>query len=453
MYYFHIMKRILEKTLLEWINSKKRKPLLLNGARQVGKTYLLKDFGKKHFSNIHYFDLEEQKKILEPIFNDGSLNPKAIIDRLSFISGNVIDINTDLLVFDEIQSIPRAITSLKYFNQDMSELAVAAAGSNLGVAHAEEAFPVGKVDSLFLYPMNFEEFLWGINDTMASDFLSQFDEGRTEEIYHTRLFNLLKIYFVTGGLPEVILEYLKEIEHPLTAFRNVRKLQETLLLHYRNDFGKYSGNTNSRHIERVFNSIPSQLSRIQDGTTKKYIFKDVISRGYRSYEDLADPIDWLVKAGFALRCDITENPTIPIFGNTLENTFKLFMFDIGILGALVKIPPGAIMQYSYGTYKGYFAENFILQEFISYGFKDVVNWRGRTSEVEFLFQLGNRLFPLEVKAGINTRAKSLFAYINKYHPEASFKFTGNRFGVDRQNKDYNYPLYMVSKFPPKELIS
>jgi len=421
--------------------------LLLNGARQVGKTYILKEFGKNRFANVHYFDLEEDKATLESIFTEGSLDPKIIIDKLSFISGKEINIDNDLLILDEIQSIPRAITSLKYFRQKMAGLAVAAAGSNLGVAHAEAAFPVGKIESLFLYPMNFEEFLIGTNENHASNFLDSFRGDKTDDIYHARLFELLKIYFITGGLPEVILEYLKEKDNPLIAFRNVRSLQKLLLLHYRNDFSKYSGHTNSRHIERVFNSVPSQLSKIRDGTTKKYKFKDVISSGYRTYEDLADPINWLVKAGLVFKIDISEYPTIPLYGNTLENSFKLFLFDIGLLGSMVYISPENIMQYKYGIYKGYFAENFVLQEMISYGFTDVITWVGRTSEIEFIFQLGNKLVPVEVKAGINTKAKSLQAYINKYHPEMSIKFTGNKFGIDRQKRIYNYPLYMISKFP------
>lgn len=441
------MKREIEKQLLEWAHKEDRKPLLLNGARQVGKTFILKEFGRNNFSNVHYFDLEEDKIALESIFNEGSLDPEIIINKLSFVSGREIDINNDILILDEIQTIPRAITSLKYFRQKMPGLAVAAAGSNLGVSHAEAAFPVGKIESLFLYPMNFKEFLEGTGETHAVNFLNSFRGDKTDEIYHVRLFELLKTYFITGGLPEVILEYLKEKDNPLTAFRNVRSLQKMLLFQYRNDFGKYSGHTNSRHIDRIFNSVPSQLSKVQDGTTKKYKFKDVISKGYRSYEDLADPVEWLVKAGFVYKINISENPVIPINGNTSENNFKLFLFDIGLLGSMVKIPPEIIMQYKYGTYKGYFAENYVLQEMISYGFTDVVTWMGRTSEIEFVFQVGNKLVPVEVKAGTNTKAKSLQVYINKYHPEISVKFTGNKFGIDRQKNIYNYPLYMISKFP------
>ena len=154
-----------------------------------------------------------------------------------------------------------------------------------------------------------------------------------------------------------------------------------------------------------------------------------------------------MKAGLVLRCDITENPIVPIYGNTSLNSFKLFLFDIGLLGAMVKIPPEDIIRYNYGTYKGYFAENFVLQELISNGYQDIVTWMGRTSEIEFVVQLENKLVPVEVKAGINTRAKSLLAYINKYHPDMAFKFTGNKFGVDEQRNICNYPLYMVSKFP------
>ena len=441
------MKRNIEKHLISWLHKRNRMPLLLNGARQVGKTYILKEFGKNNFSDVHYFDLEEQKHVLESVFTEGSLDPVSIINKLSFVTGKEINIDTDLLILDEIQAIPRAITSLKYFNQNLKRLAVAAAGSNLGVAHAEEAFPVGKVDSLFLYPMNFEEFLSGVDEPLAAGFLSNFKGGKTDDIYHSRLFELLKIYFITGGLPAVILEYLKEKDNPLTAYRNVRELQATLLFHYRNDFGKYSGHSNARHIERIFNSVPAQLSKVQDGKAKKYIFKNVISKGYRSYEDLADPISWLVKAGLVLRCDITENPIVPIYGNTSLNSFKLFFFDIGLLGAMVKIPPEDIIRYNYGTYKGYFAENFVLQELISNGYHDIVTWMGRTSEIEFVVQLENKLVPVEVKAGVNTRAKSLLAYINKYHPDMAFKFTGNKFGVDEQRNICNYPLYMVSKFP------
>ncbi|MBW2558597.1 MAG: ATP-binding protein [Deltaproteobacteria bacterium] len=441
------MKRQIETKLIEWKNKKTRKPLLLQGARQVGKTYVLQDFAKNQFDNSHYFDLEELKTDLSSIFNDSPLDPKQLIDKLSFVSGKSINIKKDILILDEIQAIPRAITALKYFSQHMSDLAVAAAGSNLGVAHGDEPFPVGKVEILHMYPMNFEEFLSGTGEEMALSSLNNFKGEKTDDIYHRRLFDLLKKYFVTGGMPEVICQYMEKKDDPLEAFRAVRQLQKQLLLHYESDFSKYAGSTNSRHIERIFRAIPLQLSNTQDKKSKKFKFKDIVSKGYRSYEDLADPIDWLIKAGLALRVNTNLHPSTPVMAGAKENSFKLFMFDVGLLGAIINLNPETIMRYDYGSYKGYFAENFVLQELYSYGLNKIVTWSGRTSEIEFVLEINGNIIPVEVKAGFNTKAKSLQAFINKYSPVCSVKFTGNKFGCDKQKRIFNYPLYMISKFP------
>jgi len=441
------MQRLIEIKLKDWKNKKNRKPLLLLGARQVGKTYLLQKFGKDEFRKTHYFDLEELKKDLLPIFNDSSLKPKEILDGLSFISGNSIDIQKDLLILDEIQSIPRAITALKYFKQNMNSLALAAAGSNLGVIHSDDAFPVGQVEILNLYPMNFEEFLLGTEEVQAIKFLKNFNGEKTGDLYHHKLFQLLKTYFVTGGMPEVVREYYDYKTEPLEAFQRVRNLQNQLLLHYGRDFSKYAGVTNSRHIERIFEAIPHQLSNTHDKQSKKFIFRDVISKGYRSYETLADPVEWLVKAGLSLKVPLHEHPSLPLLAGSVDHRFKLFLFDIGLLGAMTRLNVERIITYNYGSYKGYFAENFILQELYSYGYHEVVTWSGRTSEIEFVLELDGRLIPVEVKAGTNTKAKSLFAFINKFDPDSSIKFTGNKYGYDSQHKIYNFPLYMTSKFP------
>lgn len=441
------MERKIMRQLLDWRNKSVRKPLLLQGARQVGKTYLLKQFGKDHFAACHYFDLEEQKDVLFQIFEDSSLTPKAIVDTLSFVSGKIIDPENDILILDEIQAVPRALTALKYFCQDMPQLALAAAGSNLGVATSSAPFPVGKVECLTLFPLNFEEFLSGTGEKMSLEFLENFQGGQTDSVYHQRLFEQLKTYFITGGLPEVVQGYADNKEPPLVAFRAARELQRQLLLHYERDFSKYSGSTNSRHIERVFRAIPSQLSRFQERKSKKFKFKDVISKGYRCYEDLADPIDWLIKAGLALKVNVNPHPSLPVKAGAVENSFKLFLFDIGLLGAMNSLRPESIMLYDYGSYKGYFAENFTLQELYSYGFDNIVTWVGRTSEIEFVAEIDGRIIPIEIKAGINTKAKSLQAFIEKYKPLYSIKFSGNRYGWDQHRKIDNYPLYMVSKFP------
>lgn len=442
------MKRLIENILLQWKHQSNRKPLLLQGARQVGKTYVLQAFGTSHFKRLHYFDLEILKSDMLSIFNESSLNPKHIIEKFSFISGQTIDLENDLLVLDEIQTVPRAVTALKYFYQDMPRLAVAAAGSNLGVAHTEAPFPVGKVEIHTMFPMNFKEFLTAIKEDTSLAFLENFSgKGKTDDIYHKHLFDLLKRYFITGGMPEVVAQYVNTKNDPLKAFQVARKLQNQLLLHYERDFSKYAGNTNSRHIERVFQSIPLQLSNLQNKKAKKFKFKDVISKGYRSFEDLADPVTWLVKAGLALKVHINEHPLFPILAAVKENYFKLFLFDIGLLGAMTGLQPEQIMQYNYGSYKGYFAENFVLQELISYGYNQTATWAGRTSELEFITEIDGVIIPIEVKAGVNTKAKSLAVFINKYKPVYSVKITGNKFGYDQSVNIYNYPLYMLSRFP------
>jgi len=264
-------------------------------------------------------------------------------------------------------------------------------------------------------------FLAGTDEEMALSFLKNFKGGKTDDIYHRRLFDLLKKY--------------------------LRQLQKQLLLHYESDFSKYAGNTNSRHIQRVFRTIPLQLSNTQDKKSKKFKFKDIISKGYRSYDDLADPIEWLVKAGLALKVNTNLHPSIPVMAGAKENSFKLFLFDIGLLGAMINLKPESILRYDYGSYKGYFAENFVLQELCSHGLDKIVTWSGRTSEIEFVLEINESIIPVEVKAGFNTKAKSLQAFINKYNPVYAVKFTGNKFGCDRQKRIFNYSLYMILKFP------
>jgi len=436
------LKRLIEKKLLQWKDKNNRKPLILNGARQVGKTYLLKQFGKENFNNCHYLDFENMKNSLENVFNGPTLDPVEIIKKLEFIVDKKIDIKNDLLIFDEIQSIPRAITSLKYFNQNLAALAVVAAGSNLGVAMSENPFPVGKVEIMTLYPLNFEEFLIGTEQVAGADFIKNYSGEPIAQLYHQKLLELLKIYFVTGGLPESI-----EVYKQTDSLVEVRSFQKQLLLHYQNDFSKYAGYTNSRHIDRIFTSIPRQLKAIYDGTQQKYRFKNIISKGYRKYADLADPINWLTKSGLALKTNINENPDVPLQSGIIENSFKLYLFDVGLLGVMNNLTPEKILLHNYGTYKGYFAENFILQELYSYDYSSIVTWYGRTSEVEFVAEVDDSIIPIEVKSGNNTKAKSLIAYIQKFSPDYAVKFTSNTFSFDSLKNTFNYPLYLVSKFP------
>jgi len=440
------MKRIIEKKLAEWKIKKNRKPIIIQGARQVGKTYSIQKFAKENFRSVHYFDLEALKADLAPLFNESSLKPEYLIKQLSFFSGHSIELQHDVLILDEIQAIPRALVALKYFHQEIPELAICVAGSNLGIAMAKEPFPVGKVEIIEMFPLSFLEFLQGTDEFLATELIEGFSGGVTSDLEHKRLFELLKTYLVVGGLPGVITAYLEFKDHPIKAFEQARKEQQQLLMQYSRDFSKYSGSVNARHIERVFQAIPSQLSVMQNKKSKKFIFKDVISKGYRSYESLADPIDWLVKANLALKVSLIEIPAIPLPAYTQENAFKLFLFDIGLLGSIVGLRPIDIQRYNYGTYKGFFAENYVLQELVSQGYQNITSWSGRMAEIEFVFDVDGQIVPVEVKAGINTRAKSLQAYIQKYTPAFSVKITGNKFGYDSTRKIFNLPLYLTSKF-------
>ncbi len=441
------MERKIMARLFAWKDRAGRKPLLLQGARQVGKTFVLREFGSRAFPNCHYFDLEEQRETFTGIFSGATLAPAAIVEKLSFLGGRPIRPGEDLLILDEIQAVPRALTALKYFCQDMPELAVAAAGSNLGVAMGETPFPVGKVESLTLYPLDFEEFLSGTGEEAASAFLKNFAGGDMDSFYHQALFELLKTYFVVGGLPEVVARYAAAKERRIEAFAEVRRLQKQLLFHYRSDFSKYTGSTNSRHIERVFDAIPAQLSKTQEKRARKFRFKDVISKGYRRYEDLADPIDWLRKAGLALKLPVVRHVLPPLAANVVDNSFRLYLFDVGLLGAMNGLAPETIMLYDYGSYKGYFAENFVLQELTAHGFDQVVSWMGRTSEIEFVVEVEEGIVPVEVKAGINTKAKSLQVFRQKYKPPFSVTCSGAPYAYHAVRRQYDYPLYLLCRFP------
>jgi predicted AAA+ superfamily ATPase len=439
------MKRNVVKQLTVWQKKTVRKPLILQGARQVGKTYTLKRYAKESFSGMHYFDLEKSRDEFISIFEGKNLDPHEIIKKLEFTTQRRINIKKDVVIFDELQAIPRAITSLKYFQEEMPDLAIMTAGSNLGVVLTNSPFPVGKVECISMYPMNFLEFLEGTGENAAYEFITEFSgEMRIDDFYHSKLLDLLKRYFVTGGLPEVVDVYRKNKNNQLEAFSEVRKLQEQLILHYERDFSKYSDGTNARHIERVFRAVPAQLSLTSDKNSPKFKFKNVISEGFRCYETLADPIDWLVKAGLVVKLPIIEHPAIPLKQAVLENKFKLMMFDIGLLGSMVNLSPQTIINYNYGSYKGYFVENFVLSELVSYGYDAIANWQGRTSEVEFVLESNGRIIPIEVKSWLNTKAKSLAAYIAKYSPELAVKFTAKKYGTSGVTR--TYPLYMVSTF-------
>lgn len=439
------MKRYIHDKLIDWKNRKERKPLIIKGARQIGKTYSLLSFGKESFPNFHYFNFEKADRLHE-IFKD-DLNPQHIINELSFYSGKSINIGQDLLIFDEIQHCPRALTSLKYFNEDLPQQAVCTAGSLLGLFFGETSFPVGKVEFLNMHPMTFEEFICGIGNDKLYEFIKNIKpEEKISEFIHKLIWEQLKIYFVVGGLPSVIETYKGSMDRLFDAVQSVRQKQMELINAYIADMAKHSGKEKAMHIERVWRNIPAQLAREQSGNSSRYRFNEVL-HGTSRFERLIGPIDWLETTGLIIKTHIVNRSEIPLMAYASEKRFKLYLFDIGILGALSEIAPKSILDYDYGSYKGYFAENFVAQEFIYTHNERLYSWAEKTAEIEFLRQVEGDILPIEIKSGWVTKSKSLSVYSQKYKPKFVTIMSAKNLEIDRKRNIHRYPLYLAGKFP------
>ncbi len=431
--------------LSRWKGGKHRKPLLLLGVRQVGKTYILKEFAASHFPSYHYVNFEKEPG-LNRLFKP-DLNPKRIIDELSFHLGQPINIAEDLVIFDEIQACPKALTSLKYFQEDLPKLRICGAGSLLGIHLAPTSFPVGKVSMLTLCPMSFEEFLMADEDNKSVEILRKLTlSGTIPEIIHEHLWNQMKRYFVVGGMPEAVSTYCENKDNLFVAFSLVREKQDHLITAYYADMAKHSGKINAMHIDRVFRSVPTQLEKEQDGSAGKFRFKGVIP-GVSHYQRLASAIDWLVAAGLVIKVNIVNSGNLPFKAHSKENIFKLLLFDIGILGAMCHLSPKVILDYNYGSYKGYFVENFVAQAFYCSGPQELFCWNEKTAEVEFLREIEGQIIPIEVKSGSTTKTKSLKVFSEKYHPIYRVILSGKSFHIDEKNGLHFYPLYLADRFP------
>lgn len=439
------MKRNLITQLEKWASNPDRKPLLLNGVRQVGKTYLLKQFGAAHFPQVHYFNFENEAE-LHTIFA-ANLNPQRILNDLKFYADRAIDEKKDLIIFDEIQACPLALTSLKYFQETMPELSLISAGSLLGLSLGAGSFPVGKVDMLTLHPLSFYEFLMAMDDEKSLSILRNINlQSTIPDIAHQHLWEQLKIYFVVGGLPEAVSLFLKNKNDIYTALQKVREKQQELIVGYYADIAKHAGKINSMHIDRVWRAVPSQLSAAYEGNAEKFTFKNIIP-GVSRYSRLVNVIDWLEATHLIIKVPIINNASLPLSAYSKENTFKLLMFDVGILGAMSDLSPKTILDYDYGTYKGYFAENFIAQMFLTAGIKQLYSWRENTAEIEFLRDINGDIIPIEVKSGWVTKAKSLAVFSEKYQPKYRVIFSAKNLYCDHTLKTHYYPIYIAEKWP------
>ncbi len=441
------MKRELLQQLINWKNSSYRKPLILKGVRQVGKTYLLRSFGEKYFAATHYFNFESSPK-LGDLFQ-ASLDPKHIIKELSFFCNENIDSAKDLIIFDEIQDCPRALTSLKYFQENMQELALCSAGSLLGLQMNPISFPVGKVNFLSLYPLTFQEFLLALNETQLYELLRSLSlDDKIPKMAHDRLWERLKHYFIVGGLPECVSIFVENESSLFAAFQKVRQRQKELLVSYYADIAKHSGKVNSMHIDRIWDSIPSQLARNQTGTADRFRFSGIIP-GVDKYSRIANAVDWLENAGLIIKVSIVNSGRLPSSAYVKENFFKLYLFDVGILGAMSNLDPKTVLDYDYGSYKGYFAENFVAQEFSCKAEARLFSWVQGNYEIEFLRQIEDKIIPVEVKSGWVTKAKSLDVYYKKYSPEYKCIFSAGEMMIDNATDEHNYSLYLAGIWPIK----
>jgi uncharacterized protein len=370
------------------------------------------------------------------------LSPEKIVSSMEFHLDTDIDIANDLVFFDEIQDCPRAITSLKYFQEEMPELALVCAGSLLGVVHSDSAFPVGKVSFLNLYPLSFEEFLLAVGDRKSCKVIDEINmKSFIPEIVHHHLLERLKEYMITGGMPEVVSVYIENINDKYKAFNLVRDKQRELLTSYMGDFSKYSGKINSTEIVSVFESIPAQLPN------KKFVSSRVIQGG--RFSKLRSSIDWLIGAGLLIKVKITNSGEIPFAAFSQENNFKLYLFDIGLLGALGSLSPNVIYKQNdlFATFKGAFCENFVAQEFVCKDQLQLYCWVNNTSEVEFVREFDGIVLPVEVKAGLSGKLKSLNVFFGKYKSKYRVRLSSRQLEINNDAGMHSYPLYLVARFP------
>jgi uncharacterized protein len=425
------MKRHAYKELLKWKQSLDRKPLIIQGARQVGKTYLIREFGNKEYRNLHYFNFEQDRE-LSSLF-DSSLDPERIITSLSLYIGKKIEPENSLLFFDEIQAEPTVLTSLKYFQEGVSQYDIIAAGSLLGVSVGKEtSFPVGKVSFLSLYPMTFSEYLMEAGEDLFLEEIDSLKDIRPfPEAIHNKMMNHLKLYLFLGGMPEVINNYLETRD-----IANVRKIQTDILKAYERDFSKYSDKSQAIKNSEFWNSIPNQLAK----ENKKFKYKDIKKNARSNMYD--QTIEWLRKAGLINIASNLETPKIPLSAYADFSKFKVYMHDVGLLAAKLNITSDQIVSPDelFKGFNGAFIENFTAQELIAGGFEQLYYWTSRSdAEVDFILNIGNKVYPLEVKSGTSRNTKSLQSYASKYNPENIIRISPRN--LIQSGNFINIPLY------------
>ncbi len=429
------MKRDLYQALKKWKAAKDRKPLIIRGARQVGKTHLLNAFATTEYKSHVIINFEDDKPVAALFETD--LDPHRIIDHIGLLKRTAITPGKTLLIFDEIQACPLALNSLKYFNEKLPELHVASAGSLLGVKLGQlRGFPVGQIDFLDLHPLSFFEFLSASGRATLRDRLETLTlQNPLPEPLHIECMTLFKQYYLIGGMPAVVSKFLDTGD-----FEQTRTIQQSLLKGYQSDFAKYADRTDAIKILNIWESIPSQLAK----ENTKFLFK-VIKEGARARE-YESALMWLTDAGLIYKVENTETARIPLAAYRDRSNFKLYFMDIGLLCAFCNIAPASLLSDEIlGTFSGALTENLVLQELVAHGKQDLVYWTSPgKAEVDFILQYNGTLYPLEVKTGTSKKTRSLSVYATHYTGPL---FRASAMNLKRDGDITNYPLYLTGRFP------
>lgn len=430
------MQRMAMEQLRKWKAKKRRKPLIIRGARQVGKTWLMKEFGAAAYENVVYVNFDNNER-MKNLF-EGSLEVERLITGLELYAGHKIDPDNTLLIFDEVQEVPKALTSLKYFNEDAPQYQIVCAGSLLGVAlHQGTSFPVGKVEFLDLYPLSFFEFLMAMGKEQYVELLQKgdFDMATT---FKQDYIDLLKHYYYVGGMPEAVQAFVDNRD-----FNEVREIQQRILAAYEQDFSKHAPNETVPRIRMLWNSIPAQLAK----ENKKFIY-GLIKEGARAKEyELA--MLWLTDCGLVHKVHRVTAPNLPLKAYGDLKAFKLFLVDVGLLSCLVGLRQDVLLDGNelFKEFKGALTEQYVLQQLKTIKGLNIYYWTAErgTAEVDFVIDDGSDVMPVEVKAEVNLQAKSLKVYREKFQPKLSIRTSM----TDYKKEDWllNLPLWAVEAAP------